>query len=40
MSICSDPQEGSIIQCLGMDVDEVEAGDEFAVTGCPAGVTV
>lgn len=40
MSICSDPQEGSIVQCLEMALREVEAFDGLDVTGCSSGVAV
>lgn len=40
MLICSDPQEGSIVQCLDMAVHEVEAFDGFDVTVCSSGVAV
>lgn len=31
LSVCSDPQEGSVAQCVEMAVHEGEAGDEFDV---------
>lgn len=40
LSICISPQEGSIEQCLEVDVHEVEVNDEFDVTGCFSGVAV
>lgn len=40
MPIYSDPQEGSVVQCLDMSAHEVKADDESDVTGCPSGATV
>lgn len=31
LSVCSDPQEGSVAQCVELAVHEEEAGDEFHV---------
>lgn len=35
MSICSDPQEGSIVQCLDMAIHEEKADHEVDITDVP-----